>query len=164
MAAHIKIIKTLKQFAVVALISIILTIIISFFAQIGQVNGKSMENTLKDKEYVLINKVVYKTHIPEHGDIIALHINNGEILVKRVIAIPGDTIEIKNDKAYLNDKELDEEYIKEPMKNNEDMKIVVPEGEIFVMGDNRNYSLDSRSLLVGMIAYKNDVIGKVIVL
>jgi signal peptidase I len=160
-----KIIKNIKEFAIIAFGSIILTILISCFVQVGQVVGMSMTNTLQNNELVLINKMAYKSNAPKYKDIIALHadVNGGEPLIKRVIGVPGDTIEIKDNKVYVNNNELNEDYIKEVMEYNQDMKIVIPDDKIFVMGDNRNNSLDSRSLMVGMIDYKKDVIGKIIV-
>jgi len=77
--------------------------------------------------------------------------------IKRVIGLPGDTIEIKSDKLYKNGKLLDEPYINEPMENNSDLKVVVPARHIFVMGDNRNNSEDSR--VIGCVPYEN-IIGK----
>lgn len=122
-----------------------------------------MTNTLQNNDLLLINRVVYKFQAPEYKDIVVLNtnVNNGEIFIKRVIGVSGDTVKIKDNKVYVNGTELDEKYIREPMVNNTDMEVVVPEGKIFVMGDNRNNSIDSRSLMVGMIDYKKDVIGKI---
>lgn len=157
------IIQQIKEYSIVIIGAIALTLIISMFVKPGEVVGESMCNTLQNKDLLLINRVAYKFHAPEYKDIVVLNTNieNDRILIKRVIGIPGDTVEIKDNKVYVNDKELDEKYIREPMTNNQNMKVVIPEGKIFVMGDNRNNSLDSRSLMVGMVDYKKDVVGKI---
>lgn len=157
------VVQLIKEYVFVIIGSILLTVIISIFVKPGQVVGQSMTNTLQNKDLLLINRVSYKFYAPEYKDIVVLNtnVNNGEILIKRVIGVSGDAVEIKDNKVYVNGTELDEEYIREPMVNNADMKVVVPEGKIFVMGDNRNNSLDSRNLMVGMINYKKDVIGKI---
>lgn len=115
-----------------------------------------MDTTLANNDLMLINRMAYKSNIPHYKDIVAFNtnINNGEIFIKRVIGVPGDILKI-------NDKMLDEKYIKESMKNNGDMEMIIPEGKIFVMGDNRNNSLDSRSSMLGLVDYKKAVIGKV---
>ena len=79
-------------------------------------------------------------------------------IIKRVIAIGGDHVEIKDNIVYLNGKKLDENYVNGVMANNEDMSINIPEGKVFVMGDNRNSSLDSRRL--GYFDFEEDVVGK----
>lgn len=157
------IIQQIKEYAIVIIGAIVLTLIISVFVKPGEVIGQSMANTLQNKDLLLINRVAYKIYPPEYKDIVVLNTNieNNKILIKRVIGVPGDTFEIKDNKVYLNGEELDEKYIREPMVNNQNVKVVIPEGKIFVMGDNRNNSLDSRSLMVGMIDYKKDVIGKI---
>lgn len=156
-------VQLIKEYAIVIIGSILLTVIISIFVKPGQVVGESMTNTLQNNDLLLINRVAYKFYEPEYKDIVVLNtnINNGEVLIKRVIGVPGDTVEIKDNVVYVNGNRLDEKYIREAMIHNQDMKVVIPKGKIFVMGDNRNNSLDSRSLMVGMIDYKKDVIGKI---
>ena len=80
------------------------------------------------------------------------------LIIKRVIAVGGDHLDIKNNEVYINGKKIKENYIKENM-NTEDLSIDIPKGKVFVMGDNRNHSLDSRKL--GYFDFDNDVIGKV---
>ena len=80
-------------------------------------------------------------------------------IIKRVVGIGGDHIEIKDNELYLNGELLEEDYINGAMINSEDMLVDVPEGKVFVMGDNRNNSLDSRKL--GYFDFDEDVIGRV---
>ena len=80
-------------------------------------------------------------------------------IIKRVVGIGGDHIEIKDNQLYLNGELLQEDYINGAMINSEDMVVDVPEGKVFVMGDNRNNSLDSRKL--GYFDFDEDVIGRV---
>ena len=89
-------------------------------------------------------------------------VKDGDYIIKRVIGQGGDKIEIKNNRVYLNDEVLDEPYINEPMNKNEDIRITVPKGYLFVMGDNRNNSLDSRSNEIGLINVDKEVVGKAI--
>lgn len=134
---------------------ILAAVIIIFIAQSHLVDGSSMENTLHDRERLMVDKLSYRFIEPKRGEIIVFRYpqDTRSRFVKRVIGIPGDTVEIRNGVVYLNDVPLDEPYIKEPPRDNMP-KITVREGHVFVMGDNRNNSLDSRHPPVGQIPYR----------
>ncbi len=131
-----------------------------YILQPSQVRGSSMLPTLHDNDRIFVSRVTYKLRKPERGDIVVLNSpENKEIeFVKRVIGIPGDTIEIANCKPpfrtecdlVVNDQTLDEKYIKDKTQlyensiYQEGQPLTVPEENVFVMGDNRTGSLDSR--------------------
>jgi len=151
----------IKEWIQAILIAIVVSMIIRVFLfETTLVYGKSMESTLHDRDRVIINKLVYRFNLPSRGDIVVFKNpeNMEENYVKRVIGLPGDTIEIVDGEVYVNDEVLDEPYINEPTKG-DFSKVVVPSGTIFVMGDNRNYSQDSRNPSVGFVPIEN-VIGK----
>lgn len=151
---------------VVALIVIV--ILFTFFVRLVGVDGSSMFPTLHDRDIMLVSDFAYK---PQKGDIIVLHQKDipnfieGPI-VKRIIATAGDKIDIDFDlgKVYVNDKELDEPYINDfelPLNyEGVDFPQTVPEGCVFVMGDNRNGSTDSRNPNIGMVDQRY-IIGQV---
>jgi signal peptidase I len=131
---------------------IIETLLLTFFifwlvnGLIGRyrIDGSSMNPTLIDGEYLIINNLSYYLDDPQRGDVIVfLHPNNDLNLIKRVIGLPGDTVEVSNNQVIVNGVVLDEPYIKaEPTYNG---LWEVPEGNYFVLGDNRNNSSDSHS-------------------
>jgi signal peptidase I len=110
-----------------------------------RIEGQSMEPNLHDGEYVLIDKISYRLHSPERGDVIVfVPPSNERDYIKRVIGLPGDTVEIRGGQVYVNGTALDEPYLHN--LTNADMPArAVEEGRYFVMGDNRNNSSDSRS-------------------
>lgn len=126
--------------------------------------GQSMDPTFHEGQYLINSKVSYLFSKPKHGDVVIVEPKNKELdvsyLIKRVIAVPGDKIEIKNNQLFLNDKKQKEPYIAEKMKDNEDFKITLKENQVFVMGDNRNDSLDSR--VIGPVDYKKEVRGHIV--
>ncbi len=120
-----------------------------------------MEPSLQNGQQLLVNKVVYYFHEPERGDVIILHPPppyNPEAtpFIKRIIALPGDTIEVKNGAVYVNGSKLVEPYIKEPPTYNFQQK-KIPENEYFVLGDNRNNANDSHN---GWTVPRQNIIGK----
>jgi signal peptidase I len=148
-----------------------------------------MYPTLENGQFLIVNKLVYSEvdmdklstfvpfvdpgdspkrnvfHGPQRGDIVVLRDPRkpDTDLIKRVIGLPGETIEIVNDdqngaQVYINDHLLQEPYLKAKWHDSKP-KVEIPEGYYFVMGDNRDYSLDSRSQQVGVVA-KDNVIGK----
>ena len=140
--------------------AILAAVIIVFIAQSHLVDGVSMENTLHDRERLMGDKLSYRFIEPKRGEIIVFRFPQDprSRFVKRVIGIPGDTVEIRNGVVYLNDVPLDEPYIKEPPRDNMP-KVTVRPDHVFVMGDNRNNSLDSRHPPVGQVPY-NLIVGR----
>jgi signal peptidase I len=111
-----------------------------------RIEGDSMEPNLHNGEYVLIDKISYLLHPPERGDVVVFTPpNNERDYIKRVIGLPGDTVEIKGGQVYVNGVILDEPYLTSPT-NGSDREFQVEEGHYFVLGDNRNNSSDSRSI------------------
>ena len=111
--------------------------------------GNSMESTVSDGSQILVNRFIYNVKSPKSGDVIVFLPNGNEkshYYVKRVIGVPGDVIDIVDAKVYLNgsDTPLDEPYLAEAMNQHETYHFEVPENCYFMMGDNRNYSLDAR--------------------
>lgn len=147
----------------IAIILLITWLIITFVAQNTKVSGQSMEPTLHDKDFLIINKFIYNFTKPAKGDIIVFphNGNNKELYIKRVIGLPGDEIELKNAQVYVNGAALYEDYISETTieKGNITFPFTVPEGEYFVMGDNRNNSRDSRFTDVGTVPL-DEIVGK----
>lgn len=143
-----------------------------FFAEPTRVDGDSMQYTLLDRERLFVEKVSYWFGAPKRGDIVIVKYPNSTArYVKRIIALPGETIEIREDRfVYINGERLDESAyagdwygkIDLPMetKGSKNGKYTVPEGHYFVMGDNRNDSTDSRHELVGAIP-EDKVLGRV---
>jgi signal peptidase I len=169
-----------------AFLALLITI---FVFQPTQVLGSSMQPTLENGNYVFVSKLMHTFNSePSYGDIVIIdsrldqkHTLKDDLtanplvklisrrftgdaghdyFIKRVIGKPGDTIEFKEGVVYRNGEALDEPYIKEPMAFESDQKYVIPEGHVFVMGDNRNNSLDSR--FIGSVPFDH-VMGKMIV-
>lgn len=144
------------------IIAILLAIVIRYFlfAPIV-VDGSSMMPTLSDQDRMIVNKFAYTIGEPERFDIIVFHAPENKDYIKRVIGLPGDEIEYKNDTLYVNGEPYDEPYLEEfkklvldgpltePFTLEEIPSIgqkTVPEGHLFVMGDNRRSSKDSRHI------------------
>lgn len=130
------------------------------------VEGPSMEPNFYTSERLIVNKLVYSIRKPQRGEVIVFHAPAGIDYIKRVIALPGETVKIENNKVFVDGKELDEEYIRDVVEqkakngekyNRDYPETKVPEGSIFVMGDNRLNSSDSR--MIGPITY-DKVVGR----
>ncbi len=143
---------------------VVLVLLFSFFFRIIQVDGASMNPTLWDGDKLVVWGAGYT---PERGDVVIVdsYTAYGRPLVKRGIAKGGDTISIdyETGEVTVNGEVLDEPYLSEPTYLGYDIRFpyTVPEGELFLMGDNRNASLDSRSSSIGCIA-EEDILGKVL--
>lgn len=153
----------------VVFIASIFLVFYLFIVQPNQVKGASMENTFHSGEYIFTSKVSYKFAPIKKGDVVIFKSpkNNDIELIKRVIALPGDTISIQNERVYVNGRQIEEPYIKSPTNLIpggsviEGAQITIPEGSMFVMGDNRGASSDSRefgpvpeTLLIGQVIYR----------
>lgn len=139
--------------------AIIIALLINLFlAQATRVYGQSMEPNLHTDERLIVEKVSYKLHPPQRDDIIVLKVRDEakELLIKRVIGLPGETVEVRDGKVLINGEPLDEPYLARPTLGRYGPTVVPPE-HVFVMGDNRNASNDSRAF--GPVSY-NHIIGK----
>ncbi|MCI6159229.1 MAG: signal peptidase I [Selenomonadaceae bacterium] len=145
-----------KDWILSILVAVVLAFIIrQFVVELYIVDGPSMRPTLQSQERLVVNKFLYSFRNPQRGEIVVFQypMDPSRDFIKRVIAVPGDTVEIKDSKVYVNDQQLQEDYILEPTKS-EYPKATVPAGTLFVMGDNRNNSEDSRFADVGFVPYR----------
>lgn len=144
---------------------VVLLLVFTFCVRNATVKGSSMVPTLINGERLILQQIGYDD--PQYGDIVVIDRTQDydQPLIKRVIGRPGDTIDIDFDthEVFRNGELLDEPYINEPTAVTGDMQFpaVVPEGCVFVMGDNRNHSSDSRDMTIGMIDQRN-IMGKAI--
>ena len=145
----------LKDWIGSIVIAVVLAMLIrTFIVELYVVDGPSMRPTLESEERLVVNKFIYRFHPPQKGEILVFQYprDPSRDFIKRVIATPGDTIEIHEGRVLVNDQLLIEDYILEKTRS-EYPKSTVPEGRVFVMGDNRNNSEDSRFADVGFVPY-----------
>jgi signal peptidase I len=147
--------KTLASAAVYA------TLIITFGFQVARVEGTSMAPTLQNQDRLIVNKIAYRLHDPQVGDIVMLYypLKPEKSFVKRIIAAEGDQVRIVSGRVYRNDVLVDDSFVPQPYRSYDDWgPRVIDEGYYFVLGDHRNNSSDSREW--GLVP-KKYVIGKV---
>lgn len=160
----------LREWIVAAAIAVILVLVFRFFIfQPFVVDGPSMHPNFYTNEKLIVDKVVYRFRHPKRGEVIIFHANPQQDFIKRVIATPGETIKVSGDNIYVNGKKIKEPYIQAAEdkahqigttyndRNYPETK--VPPGHLFVMGDNRSDSEDSRFPQVGFVPYSK-VIGR----
>jgi signal peptidase I len=143
----------------------------TFVVQQFAVEGQSMLGTLHSGDRVIVNKLSYDLHDPRHGDVVVLKDIKESLeerdLIKRVIALPGETIEYRDCTLFIDGERTAEPYLDEELVgadhcgDSQDPVVVEP-GHVFVMGDNRNASLDSRTSAIGQIPYDH-LIGRAFV-
>lgn len=161
--------KTLWDWTSSIIIALAIALLVNAFVfQRMVVAGPSMEPTLRDADQLFVQKVTHTlSRMPDYGDVVVidsridrqrsigdeltesvqkLRTQPNYFYVKRVIGKPGDSIEFKQGLVYRNGQKLDEEYVMEPRIHDADRSLKVPPGHLFVMGDNRNNSLDSRRI------------------
>ncbi|MEE0965591.1 MAG: signal peptidase I [Bacilli bacterium] len=149
------------EYIKVIIITVLVTYSVLYFVQVSRVVGSSMEPTYQNGNIILVDKFFYKRSEPEVNDIVVVEYpvsDNENQIIKRVVGIGGDHIEVKDNHLYRNGEMIEEDYILETM-DTEDFSYDIPEGKIFVLGDNRNISVDSR--MIGYVDFEDDVIGKV---
>ncbi len=162
---NIPLIKEVFTWAVEITIVVAAAFVLVYFIGLRtSVVGQSMAKTLDAGDEILVNRFIYKVLDPKAGDIIVFLPNGNEkshYYVKRVIAVPGDTVQIKDGVLYLNGKEYEEEIDCENMEEAglAAEELTIGEDEYFVLGDNRNNSEDSRYANIGNIK-KQHIIGK----
>ena len=143
--------EILSWILLVAAALFISTLINSQVLSLATVKEVSMQDTLYENQTLVINRLAYRNRQPRTGDIIVFYdINEDRQLIKRLIAVEGDQVEIKDGKVFVNGEELKEDYIKDGYTpqgvNPEYSNLVVPKGYVYVLGDNRKNSRDSRSI------------------
>lgn len=153
--------ELLRDILIVVLIAVCLITLVKPII----VKKTSMEPTLYENDYLMISKQAYNIFgEPRRGDIVVFPHDEGattELYIKRVIGLPGEKVTITGGLVYINGNQLEEDYSKDGITPGEVKDYLVPEGKVFVMGDNREVSIDSRSEEVGSIDI-DEITGKAI--
>ncbi len=162
---EINIVKELLSLIIyIGIVVLICYFILNFVGCRSKVDGSSMNPTLEDKDNLWVDKLSYTFGDPKRFDIIIFNYDENTTYVKRVIGLPGETVRIdQNGNIYINGKLLKENYGKETILNNgrAGSEVYLGSDEYFVLGDNRNNSIDSRWSDVGNVS-REDIVGKVV--
>lgn len=156
----------LREILPILLLAVVAVLVLHFILQNFRIEGSSMQPNLHTGQYVLVNKTAYWFgRDPSRGDIIVCHApteaNSGGDWIKRVIGLPGETIEVKRDgTVYIDGDQLDEPYLESADPSNKFGTWTVPEDHYFVIGDNRANSFDSRSVSDPLGIPRKNIIGK----
>ena len=154
-----KVIDFIKEISVYVIIILIIILLKIYVISPIRVNGTSMDPTLENGDIMILNKIGYRITKIKRFDIVVIKYKD-ELLIKRVIGLPGEKIKYVNNTLYVNGKKLDEEFDKTYTYNfslKEIGSTTVPDDSYFVLGDNREVSKDSRS--IGFID-REDIVGK----
>ena len=159
-----EIIKELAGWLLYIVLIIALTwTVVTFVGQRTEVSGSSMETTLSDKDQLIVDKMTYRFRDPKRYDIVVFpyQYQDNTYYIKRIIGLPGGTVQILSGMVYIDGMRLDEHYGNEIMENPgiAEEPLTLGEDEYFVLGDNRNNSSDSRASDVGLI-HRKDLIGR----
>ena len=139
--------SALREIVETVLFTLVIYVLVrTFLFENYRVVGRSMEPTLQNDQFLVVSKLDYRLHTPQRGDIIVFRDpqSQNRKLIKRIIGLPGDVVEIGNDAVTINGYPLDEPYIESPSLYTE-APLTVPDGQYFVLGDNRNNSSDSHA-------------------
>ena len=153
----------LREIVVTLILAVVIFFLLQSTVQTFEIRLSSMEPSFHEGQRILVSKIAYRFHEPERGDVIVFHAptNPQADYIKRIIALPGESVEIKQGTVYIYKEDdsvllLDEPYVAEkashPFKGS-----TIPENEYFVLGDNRNNSSDSRT---GWTVKREGIIGK----
>jgi signal peptidase I len=162
----------LEWFIVVAVAITSALLVRAYVVQQFAVEGESMMSTLQDGDRVLVNRLSYRLHDPRRGDVVVLKRFAGareeRDLIKRVVALPGEEVEVRACAVFIDGRPLQEPYLDPAIQardgcGSDFAKSVVPEGTVFVLGDHRGRSSDSRSLDIGPVSH-DVLIGRAFVI
>ncbi len=150
--------KVFREVAITVLIAVAVFALLRLTVQSYTVVMSSMEPNFQEGECIMVNKVCYRSSAPQRGQVIVFNppFGSAHPFIKRVIGLPGETLEIRDEKVFVNGIPLREEYVMAP-PNYTMPATEVPETEYFVLGDNRNNSNDSHS---GWMVPRDNIIGK----
>lgn len=158
----------MKEFLKDLIIAVFIAVIIIQFIKPTIIKESSMQPTLYENDYIFLSKQAYNLFgDPEYGDIVVFHSEidaadgKKKDLIKRIVGLPGDVITVSDGVVYRNTEPLKETYIMEDYTTGQVIEYEVPEGMMYVMGDNRRVSLDSRSEDIGPVPM-DEIIGKAV--
>lgn len=154
--------KKIFEWIIAIIIALVLLFAVRTFLFIGYVvDGDSMKPTFHDNDRVIVNKLVKNFGQINNGDVIVFHANKNADYIKRVIGLPGDTVEMKNNKLYINGTHVNDDIKTDDFSTRTiqgSKSDVIPNGEYLVLGDNRSNSRDSRE--IGFV-HEDDIVGTV---
>lgn len=148
-------------------LAVVIALIVVQFIKPTIVKESSMEPNFYANDYLFVSKQSYRFSEPKMGDVVVFHSSlktetgKEKLLIKRIIGLPGDKIDIKDGLVYINGEKISQEYTNDNYTNGEIDGLVVPKGHVFCMGDNRLVSIDSRYPEVGCVDM-DELVGKVV--
>ena len=152
--------RAVREVVETILPAILIAVLINVFVgQATRVEGQSMEPNLHTDQRLVVEKMSYRFHSPERFDVVVLKLTSrgDELLIKRVVGLPGETVEIRDGRVYIDGQVLEESFLRAETRPGRHGQVTVPPLHVYVLGDNRNHSNDSRSF--GPVPLEN-IVGR----